>query len=209
MKTKEFSIVLFFIIVLLIVYGIFPVKNVFQQIIVMATFFGVIPIIFNKFILKKELSDVGFKLGDWKQGLIWGGISIVMVGAFFLSIIYFFNFLKYYTIPFSIIHNYKNFLFYEFVLVIPVIFIYDFFFRGFIMLTLQNKLAYWAIIAQILIFLILIAATKSFAWALTPYLISAPLAGVVVYKSRSIFYSTVFQFIILLILDANVVRLVK
>jgi membrane protease YdiL (CAAX protease family) len=77
------------------------------------------------------------------------------------------------------------------------------------MLTLGNKVRYWAIIAQALIFWILIFATPSFNWTLVPYLISAPLAGVVVYRSKSILYSTIFQFLVLIILDAYIVHLVK
>jgi len=209
MKIKEFFVIILFIIGLLIVYGLFPVRNVFQQVVVMATFFGIIPIVFNRFILKKELSEIGIKVGDWKKGLLWSGISIIIIGLGFLIIIYFFNFLKHYTIPSLIIHDYKNFLFYEFLSVLPAVFLYDFFFRGFIMLTLEKRLLYWAIVAQALLFLILVLATGSPIWTLVPYLISAPLAGLIVYKSRSIFYSTALQFIVILLLDANIVRLIK
>ena len=209
MKIKEFLIITVFIIGLLIIYGLFPVRNVFQQIIVMATFFGIIPIIFNKFILKKELGEIGVKVGDWKNGLIWSGVSIIIIGLVFLIIIYFFNFLKYYNIPSIIIHNYKNFLLYEFLSVLPAVFLYDIFFRGFIILTLEKKLFYWTVVVQALLFLALVLATRSPVWTLVPYLISAPLAGLIVYKSRSIFYSTVLQFIVILLLDANIVRLIK
>jgi len=209
MKRKEFIITLFFISSLLIIYGLFPVKNIFQQLIIMLAFFSVVPIVFNKIFLKKSLASAGLAVGDWKQGLIWSGACAVATGVLFFVAIYFFSFLKHYTIPSAIIHNYKNFIFYEFILVCPIIFIYDLFFRGFIMLILESKARYWAILIQLLIFLILIAATKSFVWELVPYLIGALSAGVIVYKSRSIFYSTALQFIIMIILDASVVRLAK
>ena len=134
MKIKEFIITTVFIIGLLIIYGIFPVKNVFQQTIVMITFFIIIPIVFNSVILKKELRDIGLRVGDWEQGLLWSGISIVIIGIICLIGVYFFGFLKHYTVSSIIINNYKNFLFYEFVLVLPTIFIYDFF------IYLKNKL---------------------------------------------------------------------
>ena len=88
-------------------------------------------------------------------------------------------------------------------------FLYDLFFRGFVMLILDIKIYYWAIVAQMLIFFIFIVATNSLTWDFVPYLISAPLVGVVTYKSGSIFYSTLFQSIIIIMLDANIVRLVK
>ena len=209
MKTKELTITLFFVLVLLVVYGFFPVKNSFQQLIVVAVFFVIIPIIFNKFILKRNLCDIGFGVGDWRQGLLWSGICLIAAGIIFFSSIYFFNFLKHYTIQAVIVQNYKNFLFYEFVYVLPIVFMYEFFFRGFIMLTTRIKIYYWAIVVQALIFFILTIATKSFVWALFPYIIGAPLAGIVAYKSRSIFYSTGFQFIVILLLDAGIVRLIK
>jgi len=200
---------MFFILVSLVVYGLFPVNNQFQQLVVMVSFFAIIPVIFNKVILKRRLGDIGLKIGDWKQGLFWSGVGIVVAGLLFFIAIYFFNFLKHYTIPTTITYNYKNFLFYEFLLVVPVVFLYDLFFRGFVMLILDIKIYYWAIVAQMLIFFIFIVATNSLTWDFVPYLISAPLVGVVTYKSGSIFYSTLFQSIIIIMLDANIVRLVK
>jgi membrane protease YdiL (CAAX protease family) len=176
---------------------------------VVAVFFVIIPIIFNKLILKRKLSSIGLGIGSWKQGVIWGGICLIAGGIILFGSIYFFNFLKHYTIQAIIAQNYKNFLFYEFVYVLPIVFVYEFFFRGFIMLTIEIKTYYWAIVAQALVFFILILATKSFVWALFPYIIGAPLAGIVAYKSRSIFYSTGFQFIMIIILDAGIVRLIK
>jgi membrane protease YdiL (CAAX protease family) len=209
MKTKEFIVTLLFIFSVLIVYGIFPAKGSFQQLIVMGVFFCALPIIFNKVILKRTLGDIGVAVGDWEQGLAWSGVCVFVASLLFFVVIYFFGFLKHYTIPSTIIHDYKNFLFYEFILILPVVLIYDFFFRGFVMLTLGIRTHYWAIAIQTLVFLVLVAATKSFAWALVPYLISAPLAGVITYKSRSIFYSTTFQLIAIIILDASIVRLVR
>ena len=209
MKIKDFIITTLFILILVIIYAFFPVKNSFQQLVVMVAFFGIIPIIFNTVILKIKLSDTGFKFGDWKQGLIWSGIAIIITGIIFFIAIHFFNFLKHYTIQTIITQNYKNFLFYEFFYILPVVFIYEFFFRGFIMLATRIRIYYWAIVLQMLIFFILTVATKSFTWVLFPYIIGAPLAGIITYKSNSIFYSTSFQFIMILILDAGIVRLIK
>ena len=209
MKTKEFILTTIFIITLLIIYILFPVKNIFQQLIVMITFFVIIPVIFNKVILKKEFKELGLKLGEWKEGLLWGGISIVLMGIIFFIMIYFFNFLKHYSVPAFIVSDYKKFLFYEFALVFPVIFIYDLFFRGFIMLYLKDKIYYWAIIIQAMLFFILVIATGSFSWILSPYLVSVLLAGIIVYKSQSLIYSTITQFIVIVILNASIVHFIR
>lgn len=209
MKTKEFIISLLFIICILITYGLFPSRNNFQLLIIMVTFFVLIPIIFNKIILKKELSDIGIRIGEWKKGLIWSGISLIIVGFVFFIAIYFFDFLTKYPITSSIVNNYKEFIFYEFSRVLPVIFIYDFFFRGFVLLILEKRIAYWGILAQFLLFFALVIGTNSLTWSLFPYLISAPLMGWITYKSRSVFYATACQFLVIIILHANMVRLIN
>ena len=154
MKTKEFILSCIFIVITLIIYGLFPVKNTFQQVTVMTMFFVIIPIIFNKFILKRKLEDIGIKIGNWKEGLIWNGISIFIIFILFLLLGYFFDFFVKYPIPLFITESYSNFIFYEIILVVPVIFIYDFFFRGFIESILEIRINYWAIIGQALLFLI-------------------------------------------------------
>lgn len=209
MKTKEFILSFIFIVITLIIYGLFPVKNPFQQFIVMATFFMIIPIIFNKFILKKKLVDIGVKIGNWRQGLIWSGISIFIITILFLLAGYFFNFFTKYSIPLFITESYVKFIFYEIILVAPVIFMRDFFFRGFTEFILESRIFYWSIIIQTLLYFILIWATNSLSPEIMVYLICAPFAGLVAYKSRSIFYSIIFQCIITIILDANIIRSIK
>jgi membrane protease YdiL (CAAX protease family) len=86
---------------------------------------------------------------------------------------------------------------------------YDFFFRGFVMSTFWGRTRYWVIFIQTILFLILMVGTKSFTWGLVPYLINAPLAGLIVCKSKSLIYSTVFQLLVIIILDAGIVRLAR
>lgn len=209
MKIKDFFITIFFLTTLLVVFIFFPAEGVFQTILATVVFLILIPIIFNRWILKMKIGDIGLQFGNWKQGLIWGGVSILFISGVFFIIIYFFDFLKNYTIPIKIVGNYKNFIIYEFFSVLPIIFIYDFFFRGFIMLTLGRKIGEWAILVQFLVFIVLIWSTGSQIYNLIPYMATALFAGVVVYKSRSIFYATILQFLVWIILDANIVRLIK
>ena len=90
---------------------------------------------------------------------------------------------------------------------VETVFIYEFFFQGFIMGVLEFKLQQWAIMAQAIIFLVVLVMIGGLSWAFMPYIIFAPFAGLIVYKSRSIFYSSALQILILIILDASVVRL--
>jgi len=209
MKTKDFVLNMIFILSVLIIYALFPVKDLFQQTVVMFVFFGIIPIIYNKFILKNDFSVFALKVGKWKQGLFWGGISVVVSGLLLFLGMYFFDYFKGYNIPETIIYNFKSFILYEILSVLPVIFLCDFLFRGFIVSVLKNKLGYWVIIVQALLFLMLLLISGSFSPTIIPYLISAPLAGLIVYKSESIFYSIIFQLIVLVVLDATIISLLK
>ena len=209
MKIKEFIGSLVFIIILLITYGFFPVKNIFQQVVVIFVFFGILPVLFNKFILKRSLQDVNVRIGDWRQGLLWSGVLVVVSIIVILILDHFFGFLKHYTVPISIIHSFKAFILYEFTGVIFLVFMYEFFFRGFMISILKMRLGYWAIIIQALTFMLLAATIGDSTWKLVPYVVFAPLAGVVVYKSGSILYSSTLQFLLFVILDASVVRMMK
>ena len=209
MKTKEFILSIVFILSILIIYSLFPVKGIFQQIIVMFIFFGIIPILFNKIILKNNFNIFKVQVGNWKQGLIWGGAGFfISVILFFLSL-YFINFFRKRGVPETILFDFKKFVFYEIVLVLPVIFIYDLFFRGFIVSILEMKLKEWAVILQAALFIGLVFGSNSFSPAIIPFLMNAPLAGWVAYKSESILYATLFQFLSIVVLDAGFIFLIK
>jgi membrane protease YdiL (CAAX protease family) len=209
MKTKEFVITLFFVVIILITYRLFPAQDPFQNLVIMAVFLGIIPVLFNNIFLKRKLSDVGFSFGNWQQGLLWSVVCLIVAGALFYVPVHFLFFYKHYTLPPEIINNFKNFVLYELSYVLPVVFLYDIFYRGFIILTLGRRIFYWAIVVQAILFYILVATNKSFIWGLVPYLISAPLAGIVVYKSRSILYSTVMQFFFIVMVNTYLIYLIK
>ncbi len=209
MKTKDFVLSILFIISILIIYSLFPASGVFQQIIVMLVFFGIIPILFNKIILKNSLNVFKIQTGNWKQGIIWGGISFfISVALFFLSL-YFIDFFRKRGVPETILFDFKKFVFYEVILVLPVIFIYDLFFRGFVISISEIKLKYWSVVLQAVLFIGLVFGSGSFSPAIIPFLINAPLAGWVAYKSESILYATIFQFLSLVVLDAGFIFLIK
>jgi len=209
MKTKEFILSIVFILSILIVYSFFPVNGLFQQTTVMVVFFGILPFLFNKIILKNNFSIFGLQVGSWGQGLIWGVPSFfISVVLFFLGL-YFIDFFRKRGVPETILFDFKKFVFYEIFSVLPVIFIYDLFFRGFATSILKIKLKYWVVGLQALLFFGLVFGSNSFSASIIPFLINAPLAGWIAYKSESILYSTLFQFIVLIILDAGTVFLIK
>lgn len=167
----------------------------------------ILPLLFNKFALKKELKDIGFIIGDYKQGIKWGMISLVVVSFIFFLISYYFNFLDDYVVPIIITKNFTNFVIYEFFLVVPFVCIYEFYFRGFILNIFSARFGYWAILIQSLIYLILVLVDRDGSMIqLIPYVIFAPFAGLIAYKSKSILYSSISQFIIIFILNVIIIK---
>ena len=99
---------------------------------------------------------------------------------------------------------------YEFLLTALFVLIYEFYFRGFILFIFKTKLEFWAILVQALIFLILVLVIGySSLFLFLPYLIFTPFAGFIALKSRSILYSGISQFLIILILDTLIVGIIS
>ncbi len=210
MKYKEFLGTIFFITASLIIYALFPVINSFQQVFIMLVFFIAFPLSFNKLFLKKKLNFYGLEFGNWKQGLLWSFYSLIIVCFIFFIISYFFGFLKNYSIPIFITKSFLNFIVYEFLLTALFVLIYEFYFRGFILFIFETKFSFWAILVQALIFLSLVLVIgHNSLFLFLPYLIFAPFAGLIALKSRSIIYSGVAQFLIILILDTLMVRIIS
>lgn len=210
MKTKEFILSIFFVVSVLIIYSLFPARDIFQQLMVMVVLLMILPICFNKFILKKFFSAFKITIGDWKTGIIWFGISLIVGILIFIPIIYFLDlFGGKYGVPKMILDSFWNFIYYEFVLVLPVVFLYDFFFRGFLFSVFREKMDYWVIFVQAALFLLLVVVSGSLSWLMVAYLVGAPLAGLILYKSESIIYSMGFQFFLIIILDVSFIYLTK
>ncbi|EKD96163.1 MAG: hypothetical protein ACD_24C00160G0004 [uncultured bacterium] len=208
MKTKEFTISIIFIVVSLLIHRLFPADGIFQQIIATLVFFVALPLLFNKFILKKEVREFGFGLFDYRQGLLWSIFSLLIVGAVFFIISSYSEFLNNYTVPVYITEKFSNFIIYELFLIIPFVFVYEFYFRGFVLAILRDKIGYWSILVQSLVFLILVLIGGN-AVGFTqfiPYLVFAPFAGIIAYKSRSIIYSAASQFLVLFFLSLVIIK---
>lgn len=208
--SKQNIVTSIFILVSLLVYGFFPTNDSFQQIITMLVFFVILPMLFSKFILKNDFDVFNITIGNWKQGLIWSGYSLLCVGFIFIIAVNFFDFFKYYSVPVVITESFIKFIIYEFTITILFVAIYEFYLRGFVMFAFESTFKYWAIFLQALLFLILfLSMGGASVYLFLPYLIFAPFAGWIAYKSRSILYSAVSQFLIIFILNAIGVKMIS
>jgi membrane protease YdiL (CAAX protease family) len=208
MKIKEFVITSLFIIASLIVYGIFPSNNTFQQIAATIFFLIILPIFFIKYFLKRDYIYFENIYGDYKKGLLWGFVSLLISILVFYFLYTYFSFFRHYNVPIFITKSFINFIFYEFIIVLPIIILYELYFRGFIMLYYEKFFKYWSNLLQLLIFLsmILILSSDNIYYFL-PYLIFAPLAGMITIKSKSFIYSVITQLILIMAIDLMAIKM--
>jgi len=211
MKNKEIIVTVFFIVASLFLYTIFNGENIFQKTIISLVFFVVLPILFNKFILKGAIDLFGLRIGDWRQGILWSFYSLIVVSFIFFIISKYLGFFNHYAAPFFIVIDFGKFLLYEFAVVAVLIAVYEFYFRGFVMFVFKANFKYWAILIQTLIFVALVLSARDSVvfYMFLPYLIFAPFAGFVAYKSKSILYSGISQFLIVVFLDTVFIKMIK
>jgi hypothetical protein len=209
MKTKNFIITLLFIAALLIIASIFPIKDIFQDFVSTMIFLTIVPLLYNKIILKRNMVSVGLQVGEWREGLKWCLISIVPIVLIYIVSKYFFGLIRGYAGNGFIGNGFWEYMVYELVMAFFIVFVYDLFFRGFVMFILEKKIGQWAIVAQAVIFVVYVLMAGIFDWRIFPFLVFSPFAGMIAYKSRSIFYSAALQIIILIIFDAYVIHIIK
>lgn len=206
-NNKNILITTVFIFCCLGLYVFFPATGNFQQIVTAVIFFVLLPILYNTVIVKKNRTFYRIHLGDWKKGVFWAlvgvAVSLIIVSGF----MGYGDFVHKYILPTDIGGNFGHFLFYELVLVAFFTAMYEFFFRGFVLFHFSPFVKQWAVLVQFVLFVLLLWATGSVNWLFAPYLIFAPFAGWIAYKSDSLLYSFVGQLIFIIIIDASVIKM--
>lgn len=197
-----------FILVSLVAYAFFPTVDTFQQMTTMLVFFVVLPLLFNKIFLKKSLDFFGVCVGDWKKGLFWGAISLIIIGFIFFILFYYFEYLDQRKVSVFAAQSFGNFIYYEFLIVSFFVAVYEFYLRGFVMAIFKDRFKYFSILIQAVLFLILVLSIGGASiYLFLPYLIFAPFGGFIAYKSKSILYSGISQFLLIIILDAVSIKM--
>ena len=191
-------------------YSVFRTEGNFQIIVATISFLFVVPFLYIRLILKRSLNEFGIQKGDWRKGFLYSIFSILILTFIFYLFFNNFNFIEKYYLPASIVSNFKYFIFREVVKIGFFIALYEFFFRGFIMFYFSDKFksCFYPIVIQSLIFYVFLIAVDSFGWATSPYILIAPLAGLVAYKSHSIIYSFVFSWISVLAIDTVFIKII-
>jgi membrane protease YdiL (CAAX protease family) len=195
-----------FAVVCLLLYSLFPTGNAIQKFFSNVAFFLAVPILYVKIILKKDLKNFGLQVGNWKQGLIWSILSLIVLFLLLYLANAYTGFSTQKDYIMGLAQSFWIYLAYEAIL-IPFLFIYEFFFRGFVMFGISKRMQGWAIITQAVFFLIFFFLGGNFNWSNFYFLILTVFSGIIAYKSRSILYSFATGIIFICLADAYLISL--
>lgn len=187
----------------------FPVQNSAQLLTRNIFFLIIVPVLYYKIILKKNISDFGLTLGNRQAGIFWGILLFLATLLTFFLLYTYTDFQKNYLLSSYIIHNFWRFLLYEIILTNFFVFIQEFFWRGFVLLYFSKKIGFLAIFLQFILFMFTVIPTNNSFWQMAPTLVISLFSGIIVYKSRSIFYSWLSALFSLIILDSFIIYHLK
>lgn len=168
--------------------------------------FLLFPWLVIRFLLKENLKTFGISWGNYKKGIVFSAISLVVFCLINYLVVYKFNLRNHLQISPDIVKNFWFFLWLQIAISLPAHFSWEFFFRGFLQLGLERKIGKYAIILQALAQTALYAKSS---WVIIFLIGSSSLAaGIVTQQSRSIFYSFVSMWLISISLDIMIIRFI-
>ena len=160
-----------------------------QSIIAFSIFFLLFPILYVKYIFGEGWGVLGFRMEQVFSG--WVGVILAVVSGF---AIFFLGYSMWpaiheaYRLPFAIERSFLSFVQYELFLFL-ILFFFEVFFRGFVMLVFLRRFGSLAILFQWGIFIIFLLASQSLGMDQFAMILFAPLAGWVAYRSQSVWFS--------------------
>lgn len=192
-----------FAIVCVLIFLVFPLAGALQSITALVVFLLVAPVLYVKFILKKNLDSIGISFVDRKNGLIWGFMMLVLslLMAFVLSKT---PYADIFILPTGIDVDFKLFLLYELVLANIVLFVLEFFFHGFILSTLVPKFKGWSVLIAGLLFFAFLLSSNNVRWAVIAFT-----GGLVAYKTKSFVFAYLMGLIFMIFFDTYLIFISK
>jgi hypothetical protein len=184
----------------------FPTDGASQKITSGLVFLFIAPVLYLKLVLKRNLTDFGWQLGDWKKGLIFSAAYLVSALIISLVLFRYTTFLEEYKLPLATTDNFGYFIFYELAIVGIFVAFYEIFFRSFAMFYLSAKTGAYSILYQFFLFFLFFWITGNLDWNVIPLLIVSFFSGLTTFKSHSLLYSFVTSLFFLIVFDSLVIK---
>jgi len=196
-------------IVCLLLFFLFPGNNFSQYLTKSAFFLMLIPFLYIRYILKKNIFDFGFNLKNAKIGFIWGGLMLAISLLAIYALANLTDFEKQYFISPYISGNFWQFVFYELLLVNALFFFQEYFFKGLLLAILSDKIGYLSVLIQAIIYLVSLQFIYNSFWQSIPLAIFSLTGGVAAFKGRSFVYSYLPGILFIILTNAYIIYLNK
>jgi hypothetical protein len=206
---KEFFISSSVILFCLFLFSFFPAQDFFQKIFREVFFFLFVPVLYIKFVLKKDLADFGNNFSFQKTGLLWTGSSVFCLALFLGLLIKFTSFSENYFLSQTLRENFWAFLFYELLAFNFFFFLQEFFFKGFVLFTLAEKFKGWSISIVFSLYALILLLENDFSWQMTPLILYMFGGSVIAYKNKSFWLSYLVGLIFIILLDSFLIYIAK
>lgn len=188
----------------------FPTADAVQALVSESIFLIVLPAVFTRFFLKEKLSSIGLSLGNEVRGGLWLGTLIAVTFLCIALATHYTDILSQFTIPLSVRLSFLVFLIYTLIAGM-YIFIFEFFFRGFVFFVWERVVGINAIFIQTVFFMVFFLLA-SYGKVSAPFFIMSVMAigsGLLVERSRSILYSFLFSYISVILGVGSILFFVK
>jgi hypothetical protein len=210
-KNSELLVSSLVVLVCLFLYIFFPVdKESLGQLLTKNIFFLIIvPALYTKLILKKNLSDFGLNIKNKKTGLVWGAFLLAVSTLFYYLMFSYTSLPKKYFLPQNVTSQFTFFLLYELVFMNILLFAYEFFFRGFVLFLFSGKIGYWAILVQMTIFILISSLVNGFFWQFSAPIFLSLANGILSYRNKSFLFSYFASLLFIIIMNSYIIHAVK
>jgi hypothetical protein len=170
------------------------------------------PILFIKIVLKKNLREFGFNLQNKRKGFFFAFLALVFSLILSYILVRYTEFLKFYKweLPPSVFVSFRAFLLKDLLLFGIVSFIFEFFYKGFVLSVYSKKFLYGAIFIQAFPYLLpyLLVPGLSF-YNYLPTILIVIIGGLVAYLTKSFLYSYFYGLTYTIIFDSLVIYWLK
>lgn len=204
---RDTVIGLFFAAACLLIAGLFPAGSTAQEMTKDLLAFVAMPILYVIFVAKEKLSSYGISAGNRKNGIIWGIANLAAVSLILIALVRFTDFSKNYRISEFAKLDFRFFVIYELVFANLSLFLFEFFWHGFVLSILSKRFGVAAVAIQGAAFIALSAITTSSWWQAIPFAIFAVTGGLAAHKAKSFLYSYISELLVIIALGAYLVRI--
>jgi membrane protease YdiL (CAAX protease family) len=176
---------------------VFSTERFMEGTLTTLVFLFLLPLLFIKLILRETASSYFLRWGELGSGVLWLTGTLLVFGGVLAALAHGADVLPQLTLPAKIRASFLLFVVYVGITGF-YIFLYEFFFRGFLLATWQRVWGWWAVPAQAMFFSVILTARTwhgGVGKEVVLYFLAGFFAGVVAERTRSTIFSFLFSYL--------------